>query len=113
MTTSDFEDALRLFVPFESFESLEDTLAGPKQESGISLESEWQARLAEQMQDVAVEVSGVLASIELPLREVLGLKSVTWLIWRSWALSVLRCKTARSALASSAFSTTKNQSSTA
>ena len=25
----DFEDALRLFVPFESFESLEDTLAGP------------------------------------------------------------------------------------
>ena len=74
VTTSDFEDALRLFVPFESFESLEDTLAGPKQESGISLESEWQARIAEQMQDVAIEVSGVLASIELPLREVLGLK---------------------------------------
>ena len=74
VSTSDFEDALRLFVPFESFESFEDKLAGPKQESGVSLEGEWQVRMAEQMQDVAVEVSGVLASIELPLREVLGLK---------------------------------------
>ena len=74
VSTPDFEDALRLFVPFESFESFEDQLAGPKQESGVSLEGEWQVRMAEQMQDVAVEVSGVLASIELPLREVLGLK---------------------------------------
>jgi flagellar motor switch protein FliM len=74
VSTPDFEDVLRLFVPFESFESLEDKLAGPKQESGVSLEGEWQIRIAEQMQDVAVEVSGVLASIELPLREVLGLK---------------------------------------
>ena len=74
VSTPDFEDVLRLFVPFESFESLEDKLAGPKKESGVSLEGEWQIRIAEQMQDVAVEVSGVLASIELPLREVLGLK---------------------------------------
>jgi flagellar motor switch protein FliM len=74
VSTPDFEDALRLFVPFESFEGFEDKLAGPKQESGVSLEGEWQVRMAEQMQDVAVEVSGVLASIELPLREVLGLK---------------------------------------
>ena len=74
LSTPDFEDALRLFVPFESFETFEEKLAGPKQESGISLEGEWQVRMAEQMEDVSVEVSGVLASIELPLREVLGLK---------------------------------------
>ena len=74
VSTPDFDDVLRLFVPFESFESLEDKLAGPKQDSGVSLEGEWQVRIAEQMQDVAVEVSGVLASIELPLRKVLGLK---------------------------------------
>ena len=75
IVTADFEDVVRLFVPFNAFESLEEKLAGPKTDPTSPLEGEWQERLAEQMDDVPMEVTGVLASIELPLREVLGLKS--------------------------------------
>ena len=73
--TSDFDDAIRLFIPFSAFESLEEKLSGPKTDATSPLEAEWHERLAEQMDDVPVEVTGVLASIDLPLREVLGLKT--------------------------------------
>ena len=74
IATGDFEDVIRLFVPFESFEGLEAQLAGAQRNQAVSLEDEWQVRLADQMRDVPVEIAGVLATIELPLRNVLGLK---------------------------------------
>ena len=74
IATGDFEDVIRLFVPFESFEGLEAQLAGAQRNQSISLEDEWQVRLADQMRDVPVEIAGVLATIELPLRNLLGLK---------------------------------------
>ena len=92
-------------MPFESFESLEDTLLAP---AGIRhLVGERVAGPNRRTNaGCRYEVSGVLASIELPLQVEDPL--AMWLIWPIGLVS-LEGETSQSALVA-AFSTTKNQS---